>query len=116
MSDRIRYGSVCAVAVLACAWIAAPASVFADAPAPDARQLGVTESLLTYCSKVDPPTADAYRAKIKQLVEGKSQETLVKVRNSDEYRKARASLDAFVSNVNQRNARRMCTNGLKTHH
>jgi hypothetical protein len=105
-----------AIALLACAWIAAPASVFAAAPAPDARQLGVTESLLTYCSKVDPPTASAYRAKIKQLVQGTSEETLVKVRNSDEYRKARASLDDFVSNVNERNAKRMCTNGLKTHH
>lgn len=116
MSDRIGYGAVCAVALLACAWIAAPASVFAGAPAPDARQLGVTESLLTYCSKVDPPTAGAYRARIKQLVQGTSEETLVKVRNSDEYQKARTSLDNFVSNVNERNAKRMCTNGLKTHH
>jgi hypothetical protein len=116
MSDRIRYGAVRAIALLACAWTAAPASVFAGAPAPDARQLGVTESLLTYCSKVDPPSAGAYRAKIKQLVQGTSEETLVKVRNSDEYRQARASLDDFVSNVNERNAKRMCTNGLKTHH
>jgi hypothetical protein len=116
MFDRIRHGSVRAIALLACAWIAAPASVFAGAPAPDARQLGVTESLLTYCSRVDPPTAGAYRARIKQLVQGTSEETLVNVRNSDEYRQARASLDDFVSNVNERNAKRMCTNGLKTHH
>ena len=114
MFDRLRHGSVCAIALLACAWIAAPA--FAGAPPPDARQLGVTESLLTYCSEVDPPIAGAYRAKIKQLVQGTSEETLVKVRNSDEYQKARTSLDNFVSNVNERNAKRMCTNGLKTHH
>lgn len=116
MFDRIRHGSVCAVTLLVCAWIGAPADVFADAPTLDARQLAVTESLLTYCSKVDPPTASAYRARIKQLVEATSEETLVKVRNSDEYRQAHASLDDFVSNVNERNARRMCTNGLKTHH
>jgi len=116
MFDRIRHRSVCAIALVACAWIATPASVFAGAQAPDARQLGVAESLLTYCSKVDPPTADAYRARIKQLVQGTSEETLVKVRNSDEYRQARASLEDFVSNVNERNAKRMCTNGLKTHH
>jgi len=116
MFDRIRHRSVCAIALVACAWIATPASVFAGAQAPDARQLGVAESLLTYCSKVDPPTADAYRTRIKQLVQGTSEETLVKVRNSDEYRQARASLEDFVSNVNERNAKRMCTNGLKTHH
>lgn len=116
MFNRIRYGSVRAIALLAWACIAAPASVFGDAPAPDARKLGVTESLLTYCSKFDPPTVAAYRAKIKQLVQGTSEATLVKVRTSDEYRQARASLDDFVSNVNERNAKRLCTNGLKTHH
>ena len=116
MSDRICHGSVCAIALLACAWIAAPASVLADAPAPDARQLAVTESLLTYCSKVDPPSAGAYRARIKQLVQGTSEETLVNVRNSDEYRQARTSVEDFVGNVNERNAKRMCTNCLKTHH
>jgi hypothetical protein len=102
-------------ALLACAALAGPAPVLADSTAPDARMLGITEGILTYCTKVDPPSAVKYRERIKLLVQGASDATLVQVRNSDAYLKARESMDDFISKVDEHNAKRVCVNGLADH-
>jgi len=99
-------------ALLGCAVLAGAALVRADGTGPDARTLGITEGILTYCTKVDPPSADKYRERIKLLVQGASDATLVAVRNSDAYVKARGSMDDFISKVDEHNARRVCVNGL----
>jgi hypothetical protein len=101
--------------LLACAVLTAPTLARADIPEPNARLLGVTEGILTYCTKVDPPSVARYRERIKLLVQGASDATLAKVRNSDAYLKARQSLDDFVSKVDEHNARRVCVNGLADH-
>jgi hypothetical protein len=41
-----------------------------------------------------------------------SRETLAEVRKSDEYRKARSSVDDFVAKVDERNASRVCSGPL----
>ena len=102
-------------ALAACAVLAGAALVRADGKGPDARTLGITEGILTYCTKVDPPSAVKYRERIKLLVEGASDATLVAVRNSDAYLKARESMDDFISKVDEHNAKRVCVNGLAAH-
>jgi hypothetical protein len=77
--------------------------------------LGITEGILTYCTKVDPPSADKYRERIKLLVQGSSDATLARVRNSDAYLKARGSMDDFIGKVDEHNAKRVCVNGLAAH-
>ena len=103
------------VALLACCGLAAPMGVFADSPGPDPHTLAITEAILSYCTKVDPAAAARYQEKVKQLVQGASDEALAKVRSSDEYQRARASLDDFVSKVDEHNAKRVCTNDLAPH-
>ena len=84
----------------------------ADESGPDPRVLGVTEGLLTYCEKMDPPAAAQYRERLKVLTQGASEAALARLRDSDVYRKARESLDDFVGKVDEHNAKRVCTNGL----
>jgi hypothetical protein len=104
---------MCWIALLACGWLACAAR--ADGPAPDPRVLGLTESILSYCTKVDQTLAAPYQEKIGQLIQGASDEVLAKVRASDEYLRARQSMDDFVSKVDEHNAKRVCSNGLAAH-
>ena len=80
--------------------------------APDPHALGMTEAVFDYCAKADPKGAAKVRARLKRLVQGASRETLAKVRKSDEYRKARSSVEDFVAKVDERNASRVCSGPL----
>src|SRR5580700_9392591 len=71
------------------------------------RMLGMTEAMFDYCTKTDPKGAAKVHARLKQLVQGASRETLAEVRKSDEYRKARSSGEDFVAKVDERNASRV---------
>jgi hypothetical protein len=73
------------------------------------RMLGMTEAMFEYCAKADPKGAVKVHARLKRLVQGASQETLAEVRKSDEYRKARSSVENFVAKVDARNASRVCS-------
>jgi hypothetical protein len=113
MLKRIDKGRPGWPALAGCAWLTAAFGAFAaDASAPDPHALGVNESLLSYCSKAVPATAAGYKQKIRQLVQGASEETLSRVRASGAYQQARASMEDFVTRVDEHNAKRMCTNGL----
>jgi hypothetical protein len=113
MSNRTVKGPTRWAAWAACAALAVAVCAFADdAPGPDPHALGVAESLLSYCTRVDPAAAAGYKEKIKQLVRSANEETLAKVRSSSEYLQARASIEEFVAKVDEHNAKRMCTNGL----
>ena len=94
---------------LACAWVALPLLVHADAPAVNPQALGISESILNYCGSVDPAAAAKLRDKIKQLVRGASEQQLAQARNSDEYRKAYDSVVDFAGKVDPRNAKRFCS-------
>ena len=115
MLDRLSNRAVSRVALLACSGLAVPSGVFADGPGPDPRALAITEGILSYCTKVDPAAAVKYQETVKQLVQGTSDEALSKVRSSDDYQRARASVDDFVSKVDEHNAKRVCSNGLAAH-
>jgi hypothetical protein len=96
-------------ALLACGWFAAVPLAYADEPVLDAQALGVIESVLQYCGAIDPVAAARLREKIKQLVQGASEQRLAQVRSSDEYRRAYDSVVDFVSKVDEHNAKRVCT-------
>ena len=76
------------------------------------RMLGMTEAVFDYCAKADPKAAAKVHARLKRLVQGASRETLAEVRKSDEYRKARSSVEDFVAKVDERNASRVCSGPL----
>jgi hypothetical protein len=73
------------------------------------RMLGMTEAMFDYCAKADPKGAARVHARLKRLVQGASRETLAEVRKSDEYRRARSSVEDFVAKVDERNASRVCS-------
>jgi hypothetical protein len=75
----------------------------------DPRLLGMTEAVFDYCAKADPKGAAKIHARLKRLVQGASRETLAEVRKSDEYRKARGSVEDFVAKVDERNVSRVCS-------
>jgi hypothetical protein len=95
------------MAALACASLA-----WADAPPPEARALGITEAILTYCAKADPSAAARYQEQIKLLVQQASEQTLAEVRKSPEYLKAHASVDDFIAKIDPHNAKRVCSESL----
>jgi hypothetical protein len=78
----------------------------------DPRLLGMTEAVFDYCAKADPKGAAKIHARLKRLVQGASRETLAEVRKSDEYRKARGSVEDFVAKVDERNVSRVCSGPL----
>jgi hypothetical protein len=86
-----------------------PAAPAPRSERPNPRMLGVTEAMFDYCAKADPKGAAKVHARLKRLVQGASKETLAEVRKSDEYRKARSSVEEFVAKIDERNAPRVCS-------
>jgi hypothetical protein len=89
--------------------LAASPLVLATEAAVDPQALGIADSILTYCGRFDPATADKLRERIKQLEDGASEQQLAQIRSSEEYRKAHDSMDEFVGKVDERNAKRVCS-------
>ena len=112
LNKNMRLGLV---ALLAYCGLAAPTLAQPDAKAPDARALGVTEAMLDYCTKAYPASADKYQFQVKRLTQGASQETLAKVRSSEQYRRAHDAEGDFVSRIDPRNAKRACSKPLVAH-
>jgi len=79
---------------------------------PDARALGLTDAMLDYCAKADPDSVAKRREQLRQLVRGASKETLVRVRRSDEYKRAHDGMVDFVGKVDEHNAKRLCAEPL----
>ena len=94
-------------------WMFVVAAVFgqaalADEPGPDAKTLGITEAVVSYCAKVDPKAASHYQERIKKVAQGAGEERLAKLRLTDEYQKAHASVDDFVDKIDERNSKKFC--------
>ena len=100
------------ISLLTLGWSGAALAAQSKAQAPDPRALGMTEAVFDYCAKADPKGAAKVHARLERLVHGASAQTLAEVRKSDEYRKARSSVDDFVAKVDERNASRVCSGPL----
>ena len=101
-----RYTALAAMAVYGA--MGGAAGSMAAEPTADSHTLGVTESLLSYCTKVDAASAAKIKLKAKSLSEGLSAVTLKQMRNSAEYRTAYESVTQFIAKVDPHNASQPC--------
>lgn len=92
--------------------IVAPGLALADEPAPQAQTLATMETILEHCAKLNPAIADQYREQAKLLVQGASDETLAKVRKSDEYQQSRDSTLESLAQVDDQDAKKACAQSL----
>jgi hypothetical protein len=86
-----------------------PALALSEEPAPQATSLATLEAILDHCASINPSAADQYREQRKTLAQGASEETLDKIRKSDEYQKARDSTLEALAKVDEESARKACT-------
>ena len=96
------------------ALIAAPGLALADEPAPQAQMLATTEAILEHCAKVNPAAAEQYREQAKLVTQGASEETLAKVRQSEEYQASHDSTLESLAKVDEQNAKKACAQGVAT--
>jgi len=76
--------------------------------APDPRVLATTESILAYCGRLDPSAAGSFQGRIQMITQGASDETLEKIRKSEQYAQARESTDASLAQVAEHDAANVC--------
>jgi hypothetical protein len=92
--------------------IVAPGLALADEPAPQAQTLATTEAILESCAKLNPVAADQYRQQARLVAQGASEETLARVRKSDEYRQSRDSTLESLARVDEQDAKKACVQNL----
>jgi hypothetical protein len=85
------------------------AATASDGKAPDPRALAVTEALLDYCAKSDPPGAAKVQNRLKRLTQGASKEALAEARKSGEYQSAHDTEVDFIGKIDPHNAHRLCS-------
>jgi hypothetical protein len=84
----------------------------ADEPAPDAKSLAMTEAILDHCAKLDPAHASNYHKRVQLVAQGASEETLAKVRNTDDYQQTHDSAVESLAKVTEQDAKKACTQAL----
>jgi hypothetical protein len=82
--------------------------VWAEDAGPDPAALGMTEALLSFCSKVAPADVDRFQQQVEMLSKNVSAQRLAEVRQSDAYRNAHKAVDDFTAKVDPHNARLVC--------
>jgi len=92
--------------------VAVSGLALAGEPVPDAKPLATVEAILDYCAKVDPAAAERYQEHVKLVAQGASEETLAKVRKSNEYQQAHGEVDEFLAKVDPHNAKKVCSQQL----
>ena len=104
----------CMARIVSLGWMVAALAFAAGAQAdePDARALGMTEAILSYCAKVDPAAAEKYQQRLQLLSQDASEEALRTLRQSDEYRLGQDSMDESLARVDAQNARKACAGSL----
>ena len=83
--------------------------VHAGEPALNAQQLAITERVLKFCGPVNPEAAKKLEDKVSELVKGRSEADLAKARDSEEYTKGYAMIDGMIAQVDEHNAKTLCT-------
>jgi hypothetical protein len=96
--------------------IVAPGLVLADEPAPQAHTLATTEAILEHCARLIPANADRYREQARLLTQGASEETLAKIRNSEEYQQSRDATLGSLAKVDEQDAKKACAQNLPQNH
>ena len=84
----------------------------AGEPAPDAKALATIEALVDHCAKANPASASNYQKRVQLVAQGASEETLAKVRKTDEYRQAHDSAVESLAKTNEQDTKKMCSQAL----
>jgi hypothetical protein len=84
----------------------------ANEPVPDAKSLAMTEAILDHCAKVDPAYASNYQKRVQLVTQGANEETLAKVRKTDEYQQAHDSTVESLAKVKEQDAKKVCSQSL----
>jgi hypothetical protein len=100
------------IACVAYGVFAAALPAHAEEPAVDAQQLGIMESVLHFCGPVDADSTAKLQEKLAKLVHGASEAALAKARNSDAYKHSYDMVNGFVGQVDEHNAKTVCTDQL----
>ena len=80
-----------------------------DTQALQARSLGIWDRVVQYCASSDPVAAAKLRGKVDELTKGLSNQQIADLRQSDEYHSAHTWMDGFVSQVDEHNTKRLCS-------
>jgi hypothetical protein len=96
--------------------IVAPGLALADEPAPQAQALAITEAIVEHCAKLIPADADRYREQARLITQGASEETLAKVRKSDEYQQSREATLESLAKVDEKDAKKACAQNPAQNH
>ena len=83
--------------------------VHAGESALNAQQLAITERVLKFCGPVDAGAAKKIQDKVSELVKGRSEADVAKARESEEYKKAFTLIDGFIAQVDEHNAKTLCS-------
>ena len=94
-------GAFLLVSLLASAQTAAPATQ-------DASVLAILEGTITFCSKVDPESADKYKDLAKLLTNGQSDEAIDQVRNTKEYKDSLDKISKQLEALSTKEASEAC--------
>jgi hypothetical protein len=101
--------------LLLCLGIAIGVGQFAMAEepaAPSPQTLGMVEAILNKCSEIDPDNAERYHAQVQMVTQGTSNESVGKVRSSDEYKQAYDSMGESLSSIIAADAMKTCRRSL----
>jgi hypothetical protein len=85
-----------------------PVAAGANESALNAHALGVAESMLKFCARVDAPDSGKWRQQAKQISQGTPEAVVARIRTTEEYRAAYASVTNFVGKVAPQNVKRAC--------
>ena len=77
-----------------------------------AKSLAIMDRVLQYCGTVDPGAAGKLRQKIQDLTKGLTQQQVADLRQTQEYQAAYASMEEFVGQVDEHNAKKVCSESL----
>ena len=95
--------------MLACVLLLGPAVSLAADRALDVPALGVAESLLKYCSKVDASSNAKLQERVALLTGRASPQEIEAARKTEDYRNGYESFVNFSAKLDERNAKLMCS-------
>ncbi len=78
----------------------------------DPTALAAVDAMIAFCSKTDPASAARYQEQLQLIAPNATEGELAKVRDTDEYRTARASSEELVAKTNAHDAREACSRAL----
>jgi hypothetical protein len=85
-----------------------PGLALADEATAQAQSLASSEAILEHCARLNPAAADQYREQAKLLTQGASEETLAKLRKTEDYRVTHDQTVESLAKVDEREAIQAC--------